>query len=187
MKTLLLTLVACSLLGAGYLTWGRPEPYMQFPLPGPGLSIHIPVEHQGSGTFFLDVWMPKVGSDLHVVDETQACEFSFRVDAGTPVAQNYSVHQLVSYGEFGWAHVARYRAGPDFHLGSGEHSVDIAAGASCPAASTRGSVVSVARDEDHPTERFLLESLLTIVSKVALFGGLGALALILGSRKIWAT
>jgi len=46
--------------------------------------------------------------------------------------------------------------------------------------------VSVARHEDLPIERFLLDSLLTIVSKVALFGGLGALALIFASRKIGA-
>jgi hypothetical protein len=186
-KKATISLILLALTGGTYQSWPKADPNWSLPLPGHGLSIRAPVTPRSGGAYHVEVWMPKVGSDLHVVEETLPCALNIVLDSGTNREKVLASNRLRSIGEYGWANVVIYVADPRLDLDASDHVVKVSTGDDCAVASLRGGSVTVTRDYDHPTERYLLATFLDIASKVALYVGLIGVAIVVLRLKTTAT
>jgi hypothetical protein len=71
-----------------------------------------------------------------------------------------------------------YQAGAPFHLNRGDYVISVYGGLGCAAAASRGATVAIVEDVRRPTEYYLFSTLVRNFALLALFGGLGALAII---------
>jgi hypothetical protein len=179
----LLLAIAC---GAAFLVADKPFYAGTWPLPAPQLSVRIPFKLQSPGDYLIELSMPRASADrIHVVDETLPCDLSYTVEKDGVEEQPRRVTSVSSTGEYGWANVVLYQAGPPFRLSRGDYVISIYGGAGCAAATARGATVAIAEDVHDLTEHYLFAMLARNFALLAVFGGLGVLAIIeiLGTRS----
>jgi hypothetical protein len=175
-RLVLLSLITC---GAAFLVTDKPFDAGTWPLPGPQLSIRVPSKLHFPGDYLVEVSMPRATADkIHVVDETLPCDLSYTVEKDGVPERPRRITSVSSTGEYGWANVVLYQAGPPFRLRRGDYIITIYGGVGCAAASARGATVAISEDVRHPTEQYLLSNLLTSLALLAVFAELGVLVVI---------
>jgi hypothetical protein len=127
----------------------------------------------------IELSMPRASADrIHVVDETLSCDLSYTVEKDGVQEQPRRITSVSSTGEYGWANVVLYQAGPPFRLSRGDYIISIYGGAGCAAATARGATVAIAEDVRDLTEHYLFAMLARNLALLAVFGGLGVLVII---------
>jgi hypothetical protein len=185
-RLILVSIIAC---GAAVIVADKPFDAGTWPLPAPQLSIRIPFKLRLPGEYFIEVSMPRASADkIHVVDETLPCNLSYTIEKDGVPGQPHQITSVSSSGEYGWANVVLYGVDAPFRLSRGDYVISIYGGTGCAAASARGATVAVTEAVQHPTEQYLLSSLLRSLALLAVFGGLSVLAVIeVRSRPIFGS
>jgi len=114
------------------------------PLPGPGLTVQIPLKLSAAGDYILRVLMPKVGNALGLSPETVPCDISLRVVRNGAVVVLQNATSMTRLGELGHWRVQEYQAGDSFHLQSGEYDAVVSGSSNCTVAATRGASMEIA-------------------------------------------
>jgi hypothetical protein len=157
-RLILVSIIAC---GAAVIVADKPFDAGTWPLPAPQLSIRIPFKLRLPGEYFIEVSMPRASADkIHVVDETLPCNLSYTIEKDGVPGQPHQITSVSSSGEYGWANVVLYGVDSPFRLSRGDYVISIYGGTGCAAASARGATVAVTEAVQHPTEQYLLSSLL---------------------------
>jgi hypothetical protein len=172
----LLLAIAC---GAAFLVADKPFDAGTWPLPAPQLSVRIPFKLQFPGDYWIELSMPRASADrIHVVDETLSCDLSYTIEKDGVQEQPRRITSVSSTGEYRWANVVLYQAGPPFRLSRGDYIISIYGGVGCAAATARGATVAIAEDVHDPTEHYLFAMSARNLALLAVFGGLGVLVII---------
>jgi hypothetical protein len=167
-----LVLLVIAVIGAGIWVAELPTNVEVAPLPGQNLKVRLSVAVRFGGNYFVEVSMPKV-IDAPVLAPLDVikCDLSVIIAKAGIKIHSQRIETMNRASENGGAYTQQYVGGQYFRLDRGTYDVTISAGAGCPAATTRGASVFIAREySEHIASSLLLNLLAWLLILVGVVG-----------------